>query len=222
MPYCPLAISLCMLVLAVSPASAEMPVVLADDFEQGMDRWQPLEAEGWKIKQTDDGNVLSQFDKRSSYKPPHRSPYHIALAKDAVVGDFDLTVRVRSTHPSYGHRDACLFFGVQDAAHFYYVHLGQKTDAHANQIFIVNDAARTKISTATTDGTPWDDAWHTVRIVRRVADGTSEVYFDDMLKPAMTAKDTTFAWGQVGVGSFDDTADWDDVQLRGKTVARAE
>ena len=31
----------------------------------------------------------------------------------------------------------------------------------------------------------------------------------------------SFAWGQVGVGSFDDTSDWDDVALRGVKAERA-
>jgi hypothetical protein len=39
-----------------------------------------------------------------------------------------------------------------------------------------------------------------------------------MTKPAMTAKDKTFASGQVGLGSFDDTSDWDDFALRGRKV----
>ena len=46
-------------------------------------------------------------------------------------------------------------------------------------------------------------------------EGTIEIYFDDMQKPVMTAKDKTFAWGQIGIGTFDDTSDWDDVVLRG-------
>jgi len=133
----------------------------------------------------------------------------------ASVGDFDLEAKVRSTCKPYPHQDACLVFGYQDPVHFYYVHLGRKTDDHANQVFIVKDAPRTKISTRTTDGTPWTDGWHKVRIVRRVADGTIAVYFDDMKAPAMTATDKTFTWGRVGLGSFDDTADWADVTLRG-------
>jgi hypothetical protein len=31
----------------------------------------------------------------------------------------------------------------------------------------------------------------------------------------MTAKDDTFKWGRIGVGTFDDTSDWDDVVVRG-------
>ena len=36
----------------------------------------------------------------------------------------------------------------------------------------------------------------------------------------MTASDKTFVWGRVGLGSFDDTADWDDLTIHGKTVEK--
>ena len=109
----------------------------------------------------------------------------------------------------------CVVFGYQDPAHFYYVHFGKTTDDHANQIFIVNGALRVKISTKTSKGTPWDDAWHRVKIVRRVADGTIQVYYDDMKKPVMTSTDKTFTWGRIGVGSFDDTGNWSDIKVHG-------
>jgi hypothetical protein len=54
-----------------------------------------------------------------------------------------------------------------------------------------------------------------VKIVRRTADGSIEVYFDDLKTPVLTAEDKTFLWGQVGIGSFDDTGMWDDVKLQG-------
>ena len=37
-----------------------------------------------------------------------------------------------------------------------------------------------------------------------------------MKQPVMTAQDKTFSWGQIGVGSFDDTSQWDDIKLYGK------
>jgi hypothetical protein len=114
----------------------------------------------------------------------------------------------------------CLFFGHQDPAHFYYVHIAKKTDDHANQIFIVNGKPREKISTKTTEGTKWDDEWHQVRIVRTVADGKIEVYFDDMKSPIMTASDRTFTSGRVGIGSFDDSGNWTDIKLRGVKVEK--
>lgn len=207
--------------MASAALAAELPVVYEDDFEKGADQWKPSDDAGWEVAKTEDkGYVYSQFKKRSDYKPPHRSPFNFSLLKDVYVGDFQMDVDVKSTHPDYGHRDVCLFFGYQDPANFYYVHLGKQADDHANQIFIVNDKPRTKISTKTTDGTDWDDKWHHVRVVRKTEDGTIEIYFDDMEKPVMTATDKNFLWGQVGLGSFDDTSIWDNVQLRGTKVKK--
>lgn len=191
-----------------------------DDFQKGADNWEPMDKAIWTLRQKDENYVFSQFKKQSKYEPPVRSPVNIALLKDNEVGDFTLTAKVLSTHKDYGHRDAVLVFGHQDASHFYYVHLGKETDDHANQIFIVDGSPRTKISTKTSKGTPWDEKWHTVKIVRRVADGTIEVYFDDMKTPAMTASDKTFASGRIGIGSFDDTTDWDDIQLEGTAAKK--
>ena len=42
-----------------------------------------------------------------------------------------------------------------------------------------------------------------MRVVRRVGDGSIEVFFDDMDEPLMTATDTTYAGGRFGFGSFD-------------------
>lgn len=215
-----LSAGLSILAFADEVKKPDFPLVFSDDFEKGADRWEPSDPKGWKITKTDRGNVFSQHQKASAYKPPHRSPFHIALVKDVVVGDFIFEARCRSTVKDYGHRDLCLFFGHQDAGHFYYVHLGKKTDDHANQIFIVDGAARKKISTKTTPGTDWDDAWHTVRVIRKADAGTIEVFFDDMKKPVMTATDRKFLRGRVGVGSFDDTGDWDDVKLWGTRVEK--
>jgi len=199
--------------------SPQFPLVYQDDFEQGAGKWEPTDPNNWRIEQTPMGKVYAQIAKQSKYQPPHRSPFNMALLKDVVVGDFVLEAKLKSTIPDYGHRDMCLFFGYQDPARFYYVHLGKQTDDHANQIFIVNNAPRTKISTKTTPGTNWTDDWHRVKIVRRVADGTIEVYFDDMTTPVMTAVDKTFTSGRIGIGSFDDTGMWDDVKLYGKKLS---
>jgi hypothetical protein len=204
------------LALADAPKTKDLPLLFEDDFEKGADRWEPTDKAGWKLIDADrQGKVFNQSVKQSKYKPPHRSPYNIALVKDLTVGDFVLDAKCQSTIKDYGHRDMCLFFGYQDPAHFYYVHLGKKADDHANQIFIVNGADRKKISTKTTEGTNWTDGWHNVRVERNVEDGSIRVYFDDMKSPVMTATDRTFPWGRVGVGSFDDTGNWDDVKVRG-------
>ncbi|MFQ5734792.1 MAG: hypothetical protein ACE5KM_22900 [Planctomycetaceae bacterium] len=196
-----------------------LPLVFSDDFEDGKaDGWLPTDKKAWRVAHQGGNHVYNQFRKRSKFKPPVRSPYNRSLVKDVTVGSFVLDVRLQSTHKDYGHRDLCLFFGYQNDAHLYYVHLGKKADAHANQIFIVNGKPRAKISITTTKGTNWDDDWHHARIVRNAKTGRIQVYFDNMDKPVMTAVDTTFTWGKVGVGSFDDTGNFDHVLIYGERV----
>jgi hypothetical protein len=199
-----------------------LPLVFFDNFDApSATRWEQSDPKAWKVVDDGKNRIYNQFQ-QSQVQTPVRSPFNRALVKDLVVGDFVLDVKVQSTIKDYDHRDACLFFGFQDPAHLYYVHLGKKADDHANQIFIVNDEPRKKISTTSTSGTPWTDGWHHVRVVRKVETGAIAVYFDDMQKPAMTATDKTFVWGQVGIGTFDDTANFDDVTVYGKKIERPE
>ena len=64
--------------------------------------------------------------------------------------------------------------------------------------------------------TPWNNAWHDVKLVRNFKEGTIEIYFDDMKKPHMTVNDKTFGKGRIGIGSFDDMNAFDQVELRGQ------
>ena len=87
---------------------------------------------------------------------------------------------------------------------------------HANSIFVVDGEPRVSIAKTRTEGTKWDENWHTVRLVRDVKKGTIEVFFDDGAEPIMTAVDSRFKAGRIGVGSFDDTGLYDDVRLWSK------
>jgi len=190
-----------------------LPLIFSDDFEGGADRLEPTDPKAWKITETDrQGKVYDQH-KQSGYKPPHRSPSNLSLLQDVAVGDFVLLIKARNTaFKAGGHRDCCIFFGYQDDEHFYYAHQGLVRDAISNQLLKVDKGPRKPIG-RTNKGTPWDEGWHQIKLVRRVKDGTIELYFDDMEKPAKTAVDKDFAWGRIGLGSFGDTVQWDDVKL---------
>lgn len=166
-------------------------------------------------KWSDDGSGFAlELAKQSRYTPPVRSPVNIAMVGDRVFGDFVLEVDLIQTGEEYGHRDMCLFFGIQDPTHFYYVHLATAADDHAHNVFVVNAAPRTKIAKKTTRGVNWGlGVWHTVRLERRLADGTIRVFFDDRAEPVMVAEDKTFGAGWVGFGSFDDTGKIDNVRV---------
>src|ERR1051325_676148 len=176
-------------------SAQELPLLVSEDFEKGADRWEFSDPKAWKVVDTDKGKSLALVEKTTP-KTPHRSPFGVALLKDIVVGDFVLEADLQSTVKDYPHRDLVLVFGYQDPAHFYYSHLGKRTDKQANQIFIVNAADRMMISTKTTEGTNWTDDWHHVKVVRKIADGTIEVYWDDMKTPVQTATNKTFLKGR--------------------------
>jgi len=200
-------------------ADHHLQLVHKDGFDNGAKAWLPTDAKKWTVDKQKDGNSVLHLHGKSSYQPPHRSPHSITLLKDKVVGDFTLTARVQTLQTTRGHRDMCIFFGFQDPAHFYYVHLGETPDPHSSQVFIVNDAPRTKITETPDVGVPWKDGvWHRVKVVRKVKDGLIEIYFDDMSKPQKVAHDKTFQWGAIGLGSFDDLGLWDDVEIHGKIV----
>jgi hypothetical protein len=199
----------------IQPFRNGLPLVFFEDFESGTERWTQTDVKAWQVVEEDGNRAYSQFQK-SDYKPPVRSPLNMALVKDVQVGDFVLQARMKQTSKEYGHRDMCIFFGYQNPAHFYYVHIATKADAHANSIFIVDGKPRLSIATERTDGTDWSTSYHDVRIVRDCATGTIEVFYDDMDKPIMRAKDDTFKTGRFGFGSFDDTGNIDDVIVWGR------
>jgi hypothetical protein len=78
---------------------------------------------------------------------------------------------------------------------------------------MIVDGAPRRALTENTNPTPWDDKWHTVKIVRDSKSGLIEVYFDNMDKPHMRCSDKTFGRGRIGIGSFDDVNDFDDIRI---------
>jgi hypothetical protein len=199
-------------------AAGSLPPALQEDFERsGRDGWEFTDPNAWRVAERDGNHVLEQHQ-ASKYEPPVRSPFNLALAKTVDVGDMVLDVKVRSTGLDTGRRDLCFVIGYRDPSHFYYVHLAKQADDHHNNIFVVDGKPRAPIGETRSKGTPWTDAWHHVRIVRHVKDGLIQVFFDDMTTPAMTAHDKTFIHGRIGLGSFDDTGQFDDLQVWGEAA----
>jgi hypothetical protein len=202
------------------PEMKGLPLLLFEDFEKEPDtilkQWKPTDPKVWTIEK-DGGDHAYALKGQSDYSPPVRSPHNISLFNTIEVTDFVLQADMKQTGKEYGHRDMCIFFGYQDPAHFYYVHIATKADAHANSIFIVNDEPRLSIAKERTDGTDWgEDVYNKVRVERDTGSGAIKVFFNDMDKPIMVAEDKTFVHGKVGFGSFDDTGIVDNVTLWGK------
>jgi len=198
--------------LEIIDDSQGMRLVFSEDFENGRDRWETTDDASWNLHEESGNKSFGLNKRKSAYEPKVRSPHNIALIKDVEASDFVLTFKVRSTKDTGNHRDCCAFFCHQDPEHFYYVHLGAKPDPASGQIMIVNAQPRRPLTDNKSE-VPWDDNWHTVKVVRDSTAGTIAVYFDDMQKPHLTATDKTFGKGRIGIGSFDDMNDFDDVRL---------
>jgi hypothetical protein len=189
-----------------------MKLVFSDDFENGRSSWVTTDDSSWDIVKSGDNHTLSINKRVSNYTPKHRSPHNIAWIKDVTLKTFAIKLKVRSTKDTGNHRDCCVFFSKQNADQFYYVHLGAKPDPASGQIMIVNNAPRSPL---TKNETPvaWDDQWHDVMLIRNAESGLIEVFFDSMTVPIMQCKDTTFLHGEIGIGSFDDMNEFDDVRV---------
>jgi hypothetical protein len=191
-----------------------LPLLFHEDFkdaEKSLARFGFDDPSAWKIAQEQGRNVLSLV-KQSDYKPPVRSIVNRAWIKDLEVGPFVMEVKLRSTTRDYGHRDMCLLFGLVDDSHHYYVHLGKVADPNCNNVFLVDGAPRKNIASKVSPGTPWDDAYHTVRLFRD--EKTTKVFWDG--EHVMTAETSKFPVGRLGVGAFDDTGNYAEITVWGK------
>jgi hypothetical protein len=146
-----------------------------------------------------------------------RRPLQFARLKGVGVGSFELRARVRREGKSM-----IVVFNYVDTLHFYYTHLsadrGTEQPVH-NGIFIVNGEPRKRI--AGTEAAPAlpDRDWHQLRVVRNIQAGSVEVFIDNGQQPLFSVNDRTFACGQIGFGSFDETGDFDDIELRSDDAA---
>ncbi len=203
-------------VLADDAVVTDLPLVFSEDFNAGHDRWELTDDKAWTLREVEGNNVFGLNKRTSDYTPKVRSPHNIALVKDLELSDFVITFKVKSTNDTGNHRDCCVFFCHTDPTHFYYCHLGAKPDPHSGQIMIVNDAPRLAL-TKNENLTPWkNETWHQVKLIRDSTAGSIQVYFEDMKTPYMEVTDKTFEKGRIGIGSFDDMNDFDQIRIYGR------
>jgi hypothetical protein len=202
------ALSIFVTAIETQPASGK--INFHDNFSSGkLDAWQFPFPEDWVVKEEGLLHYLHMLRNREPLVP--RRPQQFALVKGITVGSFTLETRVRREGSSM-----LIVFNYVDTLHFYYTHLsvdsGAKVDVH-NGIFLVDGAPRRRI--AGTEAAPAlpDTNWHKVRVQRDVDSGSVRVFVDDEPQPRFSVVDKTFKCGQVGLGSFDETGDFTDVEL---------
>jgi hypothetical protein len=149
---------------------------------------------------------------------PVRAPTSRSLLAGHDVASFEFSGRLRcDTDPAIAVRDICILFHYRDPTHFYYVHFAGSSDEVHNIIGLVDGADRVKINAEPAGGSVarlTDRAWHAFKVTCDARTGEIRAYLDDMNAPILTARDRTLGHGLVGVGSFDDTGAFDDLELR--------
>ena len=183
----------------------------SDGFEGGrLDAWFLPHPEDWEILAENGDHYLHM--KRKGEPGVPRRPLQFALLKNVNTGSFDLRARVRREG-----RSMIVVFNYVDTLHFYYAHLSEDTGAKQpvhNGIFLVNNAERVRIAGIDAPPALPDNAWHQIRVKRDTTSGRIEVWSEVSSQPLLTVLDRTFSCGQIGLGSFDETGDFDDVQLK--------
>ncbi|MBC8181529.1 hypothetical protein H8E88_10440 [candidate division KSB1 bacterium] len=196
----------------------ELPVLITEDFEDGKtDEWVSYPKEVWKIIQDSGSKVYALI--HPGPEREIRSPQAYTLLKNFDVKDFVFTGKIKSTQDTLIHgRDMNVVFHYQDLTHFYYVHFCKQSASKHNIIGIVNGKDRVKINhepAGESNARLGDKSYHNFKVTYQSRTGEIKAFLDDMDVPILTATDSTLSHGLVGVGSFDDTGCFDDVQLRG-------
>ncbi len=177
---------------------------------------------GWVLPRASDWEIASEGDNRflrlrtaGEIGEPRR-PLQYALRKDLCLGDFTLRVNVRRARNSM-----LVVFGYQDTLHFYYAHLSADGGDHRvhNGLFKVDGGERFRIGGEGSRPVLPDQEWHEVRIVREVATGKIEVFADGDQQPRFRQTDRSFLFGRIGLGSFNETGDFDDLRVEGRGSA---
>lgn len=187
------------------------------DLEDGnLDGWSLAVPADWKVVEQG-GNHVLRLDKAGPVGANPRRPVKMALWKAGCVGSFDLDVRVKRDPILQTEGDVLVIFGFQDKLHFYYAHLSSDDGNVAvhNGLFRVNGGDRERIAGTGARPVLPDESWHRIRVMRNVQSGEIKLFVDDDAEPRFQVSDRTHGFGLVGVGSFDNTGEFDDLRLRG-------
>ncbi len=169
--------------------------------------FEPQTPSRWTVVQ--DGGDYAYSLNTSNFDSPGNGLLGEYSLLPGIYGDvvFSVNARLGDEVASNNFADMALLFGYQDANNYYYLLLNNAMSA--TQLFKVESGRRSELATATTD---WlnDNLYHAIDIVRS-GDQIRVTFDGNML---LSATDATFAMGRLGVGSFNDSAFFDDVRVR--------
>jgi hypothetical protein len=209
---------LCCFMACQKKDTNEHPLLASFDFEDSKTQgWQPSIPENWEATDLDGSKVYALT--APGERREIAAPTSWSVLSDYDVTSFAFSGRLKcAAEADNPHRDICVFFHYQDPTHFYYVHFSASSDERHNIIGLVNAADRVKINLEPAGSSVFrltDKEWHTFKVTYDAASGDIQAFLDDMETPIVTAQGSVLGHGFVGIGSYDDTGYFDDLNLRG-------
>jgi hypothetical protein len=189
------------------------------DFDSDpLDKWEKIGTGEWRQTELPDRRGVLELSK--SGKPPAkpvRRPANILLAPTPAVGDFTVDLIARSLQFERKGADIVIIFGYQDPFNFYYAHISNDVNPVHHVIMKVegDKEMRSAIQLEEKPVAALKDGWQRIRLTRS-SEGDVKVYVDDMENPTLSAKDAKWLSGRIGVGSFNDAAQFDAIKVTGQ------
>lgn len=194
-------------ILAIAAAAAPA----ADTLKVFGREWRVRVATDWKVDREGGVEVLRLVQKRGPLPGPRR-PIQFALSEVPAYSRLTVEADVKPLA-----RSLLIVFGYRDEAHFDYAHLstdtGTKQPVH-NGVFHVYGGERVRISNERGPASfPASGQWYRVRLTHDARTGTVDVLVNGRAVPALHAVDLSLGAGKVGLGSFDETAEFRNVRI---------
>lgn len=182
-------------------AEAQAAVIISENFASSAGNFTVVSGGTWGV--SSGRYVLSNHASSST----NGVLGNISVHNTAVNGDFSLSAVVNITGSSTTWNDAAIVFGYQDASNYYYVSLNENNDGYTKGILKVVNGVPTELDDITISIS--SDTDYSVEIIRS---GSSISVAVNSVAVA-SAIDSTFTNGKVGLGTFNDSARFDDLTV---------
>ena len=173
--------------------------------------WTVPDAADWRVGEEEGTAVLRLVHPREPLDGPRRP---IQFAVTTVPHYRKLTVEA-DVKPR--GKSLIVVFAYRDAAHFDYAHLSVDTAQQApmhNGIFHVYGGERVRISNPEgPPAFPANNRWYHATLTHDASTGAVDVTVDGRPVPALHAVDVSLGAGAVGLGSFDETAEFRNARI---------
>jgi hypothetical protein len=175
--------------------------------------WSVPAAADWKIDREGGVETMRLFQPRGPAAPPApRRPIQFALTGDADYASVTVEAEVKPLG-----RSLILVFAYRDEAHFDYAHFSTDTAAKQpvhNGVFHVYGGERVRISGEGGPAAfPASGQWYRIRLTHDARTGRIDGFAGGKPLPSLKAVDLSLGGGRVGIGSFDETAEFRNVRI---------